>query len=215
MELLSNLSPIYQGEKPGIDSEVPSSPDVTLFKSCGLDDFRELQDAPDDEYGSFNGLGAVSMAGDARAWLARHISVSYDTSDSTTTSATSDGDAVTKCIDVTWHSPPSGSSPLSSSPLHDCYPCACSQDVHQALAQQGFLLHIFHEELRRIIPSDQNYSSTWLEDVDPRLVLSPARGYEDLCWRSAVSDTHTRPLTVSSEHEPVDRLGIWDTGDTV
>ncbi|KAG2362422.1 hypothetical protein BDR07DRAFT_1376501 [Suillus spraguei] len=49
------------------------------------------------------------------------------------------------------------------------------ENVWQAMAQQELLLDFFHEELRRIIPGTHNYNSSWLEGVDPDLVLSRSK----------------------------------------
>ncbi|KAG2351398.1 hypothetical protein BDR07DRAFT_1501560 [Suillus spraguei] len=124
-------------------------------------------------------------------------SLSDSRSDDTATSPTvPESEAAAQYIDIAWESPwyrsPGTNSPLSSSPLADSYSCACSPDVRQTMAQQELLLDFFHEELRRIIPDNHDYNSTWLEGVDPDLVLSPVQSYEELCWQSAVSDTYIR-----------------------
>ena len=181
VKLQSDLSPPHQGEKPEIDSEIPSSLDVALSKPFGVQDPRDLQDVLHDKYESFGSAGSLSTIDDVCHWLAHHMPSAYDSSDSTGT-VTSDGDAITTSIDVTWHKLPPTRDPPSS-PLRDCCSCACSQDVRRAMAQQGVLLSVFHEELRRIIPNDQDYNSTWLEEVDSALVLAPLQGDEDICRR--------------------------------
>lgn len=139
------------------------------------------------------------------AWVAHHMPYLSDSgSDSTATSAVSDGDTAAQTIDIAWDSPwyrlPQAGSPISSSPLYESYSCACSPDVRQAMAQQDLLLDLFHEELRRIIPIGHDYDSGWLEDVDPDLVLSPVESYEELCWQSAVSEAHT---TIERQRRPL------------
>lgn len=179
---------------PDIDSKVPSSPDGIFahpFNSFGHHGPCDLQD---DEYGSCDGLDGL-MTFDISPWLAHHMKSLSDSSDDTAASSTvSDSEAAAQYIDIAWDSPwyrlPGTSIPISSSPLPDSYSCACSPDVRQAMAQQELLLDFFHEELRRIIPGAHDYDSAWLEDVDPDLVLSPVQSYEELCWQSAVSDTH-------------------------
>lgn len=188
------ITAVNSGEKPDIDSKVPSSPDGIFahpFNSCGDCGPCDLQD---DEYGSCDGLDGL-MTFDISPWLAHHMKSLSDSSDDTTASFTvPDDEAAAQYINIAWDSPwyrlPGSSSPISSSPLPDSYSCACSPDVRQAMAQQELLLDFFHEELRRIIPGTHDYNSAWLEDVDPDLVLSPVQSYEELCWQSAVFDTH-------------------------
>jgi len=218
MKLLSHSLRTYQDEKPDIDSKVPSSPDGIFahpFNSCDLHNLHDLQDEEDDKYGSCDGLDGLLMTSDTRAWLAHRIPSLSDSDDSPATSTVSDSDPMAQYIDVAWDSPwyrpPQSSSQISSSPLHDSYSCACSSDVRQAMAQQELLLVLFHEELRRIIPIDHDYNSAWLEDVDLDLVLSPVQSYEELCWQSAVSETH---MTVQRQHRPLPDVpvGFGDRG---
>jgi len=192
------ITAVNSGEKLDIDPKVPSSPDVHPFNSCGLHvpyyDILREEGHDDNEY--CDDLGGLSMTLDASVWLAHHMpSLSDSGSESTATSAISDSDAMAQFIDIAWDSPwyrpPRNSSPISSSPLHDSHSSACSPDLRQAIAQQELLLDFFHEELRRIIPSDHEYDSTWLEDVDPDLVISPVQSYEELCWQSAVLEAQT------------------------
>lgn len=172
--------------------KVPSSPDVHPSISYRLHVTPDVWEQGDDKSEYRDGLSTTS---DASAWLTHRMpSLSDCGSDSTATSAVCDSDAMAQFIDIAWDSPwyrlPQPNSPISSSPLHDSYSCACSPDVRQAMAQQDLLLDLFHEELRRIIPSDHSYDCDWLEDVDPDLVLSPVQSYEELCWQAATSDTH-------------------------
>ncbi|KAG0700200.1 hypothetical protein DFH29DRAFT_933127 [Suillus ampliporus] len=185
---------VNSNEKPDVDCKVPSSPDGTFTHpfNSDLHDPSDLEDEEGGEYGSCDGLGGL-MTFDINAWLAHDMSSLSDSSEDTAaTSAISD--AAAQYIDIAWDSPwyrvPGPSSPTSSSLLHDSNSCACSPDVRQAMAQQEFLLDLFHEELRRIIPSGHDYNSAWLEDLDPDLVLSPVQSYEELCWRTTVSETH-------------------------
>ncbi|KAG1882398.1 hypothetical protein F4604DRAFT_1953432 [Suillus subluteus] len=186
------ITAVNLGEKPDIDSKVPSSPDGIFAHP--FSSFGDPCDLQDDEYGSCDGLDGL-MTFDISPWLANHMKSLSDSSDDTATNSTvPDSEATAQYINIAWDSPwyrlPGTSSPISSSPLPDSYSCACSPDVRQAMAQQELLLDFFHEELRRIIPSTHDYNSAWLEDVDPDLVLSPVQSYEELCWQSAVFDTH-------------------------
>ncbi|KAG2050909.1 hypothetical protein BDR06DRAFT_623802 [Suillus hirtellus] len=191
------ITGVKSDEKPNIDSKVPSSPDgiyVHPFNFIGHEGPCDLQD---DEYGSCDDLdGLVTF--DISPWLAHHMkSLSGGSDDTAASSTVPDSEAAAQYINIAWDSPwyrlPGTDSPISSSPLPDSYSCACSPDVRQAIAQQELLLDFFHDELRRIIPSAYNYSTAWLEDIDPDLVLSPVRSYEELCWQSAISDHKSRP----------------------
>ncbi|KAG2158591.1 uncharacterized protein EDB93DRAFT_1245821 [Suillus bovinus] len=191
------MTGVKSEEKPNIDSKVPSSPDGIYAHPFNFISHRGPCDLQDDDYESSDDHDGL-MTFDISPWLAHHMRSLSDSSDDTATSTTvPDNEATTQHININWDSPwyrpPETSSPIPSSPLSDSYSCACSQDVRQAMAQQELLLDFFHEELRRIIPSAYNYNSTWLEDVDADLVLSPVRSYEELCWQSAVSDHKPRP----------------------
>ncbi|KAG1738255.1 hypothetical protein EDB19DRAFT_1714883 [Suillus lakei] len=181
------ITSVNSGEKPDIASKVPSSPDGIFAHPFNFFGHHPC-DLQDDEYGSCDGLDSP--------WLAHHMTSLSDSSDDTAaSSAVTDSEDAAQYINIAWDSPwyrlpGTTSSPVSSSPLHDSYSCACSPDVRQAMAQQELLLDFFHEELRRIIPGAHDYNSAWLEDVDPDLVLSPVQSYEELCWQSAVSDIH-------------------------
>lgn len=187
------ITSVNSGEKPDIASKVPSSPDGIFAHPFNFFGHHPC-DLQDDEYGSCDGLDSL-MTFDISPWLAHHMTSLSDSSDDTAaSSAVTDSEDAAQYINIAWDSPwyrlPGTSSPVSSSPLHDSYSCACSPDVRQAMAQQELLLDFFHEELRRIIPGAHDYNSAWLEDVDPDLVLSPVQSYEELCWQSAVSDIH-------------------------
>ncbi|OAX34464.1 hypothetical protein K503DRAFT_785744 [Rhizopogon vinicolor AM-OR11-026] len=189
------ITAVNSGEKLDVDCTVPSSSDVHPFISCSLHIPYDMGEERDDGSEYCDGLGGLSMTLDASDWLAHHMpSLSDSGSDSTATSAISDSDSKAQIIDIAWDSPwyrpPQVNSPMSFSPLHDSHSCACSPDVRQAMAQQDLLLDLFHEELRRIIPNGDDYDSAWLDDVDPDLVLSPVESYEELCWRSSVSERH-------------------------
>jgi hypothetical protein len=197
MKLLSDLTSTYQGEQPDIEGEVTSL-DSTLINSRGFHDLGDLQNDLD---GPFDDIH-LPMIDEAWDRLAHDMSCSYN-GVGTVTSATSYGDAVAQCFDITWQGPlPLAGDAIPSWSSHD--PCACSQDVHQAIAQQGVILDLVYEELRQAIPSDQDYNSTWLEDVDP----DPVRFYEDPCWRTLVADTD---MTAQSQREPLgDYLAFED-----
>ena len=213
--LLSDLSK-RQGEKLEIDPTVPSPSGVYPHNSCDSHSPYDMRDEGEGGYDEYcDGLGGLSVTSDASAWVAHRMPYLSDSgSDSTATSAVSDGDSAAQTIDIAWDSPwyrpPQAGSPISSSPLHESYSCACSPDVRQAMAQQDLLLDLFHEELRRIIPIGHDYDSGWLEDVDPDLVLSPVESYEELCWQSAVSEA---PMTIERRRRPDVPVGCGDQLD--
>ncbi|KAG1726878.1 uncharacterized protein EDB91DRAFT_1263398 [Suillus paluster] len=204
------IKTVNSNEMPDINCNVPSSPNGIFthpFNSFSLYDHCDMQDEGDGEYGSCDGLGGL-VTFDISAWLAHDMPSLSDSSDDTT-AASAISDAAPQYIDIAWDSPwyrlPGSCSPITSSPPHDSYSCACSPDVRQAMEQQELLLDLFHDELRRIIPSSHGYNSAWLEDVDPDLVLSPVQSYEELCWQSAVSEIH-----VTRKPFPDVPVGPWD-----
>lgn len=155
---------------------------------------------------TFNPDFDVPVCLDNPSWLSDLHLTSYDDSnDSETTSAFSDDHAqyIRISSDSPWYQHHESRPEPTPSPEFDTgtFPNSCSSDVRQVIAQQELLLAIFHAELQRMIPhdSDSEYNPDWLDDVDPEVLLSPMEVYEDLCWRSAVSDKYatcqlTRPL---------------------
>ncbi|KAG2067894.1 hypothetical protein BDR04DRAFT_1104276 [Suillus decipiens] len=189
------ITTVNSDEKPDIDSKVPSSPDGIFAHPFSSFSHNGPCDIQDDEYGSCDDLDG-QMTFDISPWLAHHMeSLSDSRSDDTAASSTvPESEAAAQYIDIAWDSPwyrsPGTSSPISSSPLPDSYSCACSSDVRQAMAQQELLLDCFYEELHRIIPETHDYDFTWLEGVDPDLLLSPVQSYQEVCWQSVVPDTY-------------------------
>jgi len=59
---------------------------------------------------------------------------------------------------------------------------SCSPAVQQLITQQEYLLRVFHDELRRTVPSGGGYDTDWLDDVDPEVLIAPTETFEDLCW---------------------------------
>lgn len=155
---------------------------------------------------TFNPNFDVPVCLDNPSWLSDLHLTSYDDSDdSENTSAFSDDHAqyIRISSDSPWYQHPESRPEPTPSPEFDTgtFPNSCSSGVRQVIAQQELLLAIFHAELQRMIPhdGDSEYNPDWLDDVDPEVLLSPMEVYEDLCWRSAVSDNYatcqlTRPL---------------------
>lgn len=171
----------------------PSNP-----KSGDLHVIRDTWNEADDEHDCCGGLSVTFDA------LTPHmLSPEPSESNSTATSVASNDDPMAQFIHIAWDSPwfclPRTSNPISSSPPHGSHAFACSSDVRQAMAHQELLLDLFHEELRRIIPSDNDYDCAWVEDIDPDLVLSPVQSYEELCWRAA---TYELPMTILRQNKP-------------
>lgn len=141
---------------------------------------------------------------DSRTWVSDlHLSPYEDSDESGSSSTSSDDDAqyINIPSDSPWYRPPEspGSTPESSQdPDVGTFPDSCSPDVRQVISQQDLLLALFHAELRRVIPRDNQseYVLDWLEEVDPEVVLSPMEVYQDLCWDAAVSDHYATSQTI-------------------
>lgn len=144
---------------------------------------------------------------DGPTWVSNMHLPSYEDSDASGISSTSsDDDAqyISIPCDSPWYRPPESldsTSGSSEDPEVETFPNSCSSDVRQVISQQDLLLAIFHAELRRAIPRDNQpeYNFDWLEELDPEVVLSPMEVYRDLCWDVVVSDHYatfqmTRPL---------------------
>ncbi|KAL4071347.1 hypothetical protein V8B97DRAFT_1917566 [Scleroderma yunnanense] len=146
----------------------------------------------------------VSLSGPT--WVSNlHLSPYEDSDESGISSTSTDDDDDAQYIsipcDSPWYRRPQSSGPEPESFQAGTFPNSCSSDVRQIISHQELLLAMFHAELRRVIPCDDEseYDLDWLEEVDPEVVLSPMGVYQDLCWGSAVSDHYAalqmaRPL---------------------
>lgn len=189
---------VYYAGDSETTSDVSDGPDTMTFVHPAFRKIGHLSACDSD-------LG-IPVCLDGPSWLSDLHLTSYDDSDdSGTTSAFSDESAqyIRISSDSPWYRLPESRPEPTPSPEFDTrtFPNCCSAGVQQAIAQQELLLAIFHAELQRMIPRDgkSEYNPDWLDDVDPEVVLSPMEVYEDLCWRSAVSDKYaarqlTKPL---------------------
>lgn len=58
-----------------------------------------------------------------------------------------------------------------------------SHSLQDVLQEQQFLVAVFHDELRRMIPADASYQSEddWLHEVDAKLLLAPVEVFQETC----------------------------------
>ncbi|KAI6009881.1 hypothetical protein EDC04DRAFT_847885 [Pisolithus marmoratus] len=190
---------VYYAGNPEATSNISDDPNVVTFVHPTFREMGHLS-ACDSDFD-------IPACPDDPTWLSDLHFTSYDDSDdSGTTSAFSDDDRA-QYIRISSDSPPYRHSESRPEPTPspefaaESFVNSCSSGVRQVIAQQELLLAIFHAELQRMIPRDDEseYNPGWLDDVDPEVLLSPMEVYEDLCWRSAVSDKYaacqlTRPL---------------------
>jgi len=114
-----------------------------------------------------------------------------------------------------WKAPPSPHSitfdTLVNEDDFDYDDAPSSQSLSEVLQQQQFLVGVFHNELRRIIPGDHQYGDDWLQEVDAKLLLAPVGSYGEACKRSIASAS--RPLSTDFEPKPLPDVPI-DFDDT-
>lgn len=181
------IDAVHYAEGSEAPSGVSDADSVHLFsrRSCG--DYSLPSSACDPAFD-------IHVSHPGTTWVTDLPLTSYDSDESGTSSSTSDdAQYISIPCDDLWHRPPEVPNLKPAAADIGSYPKSCSSDVRQALAQQDFLLNLFHAELRRIVPSGDRsgYDADWIEEVDPELVLSPRGVYERLCWESAVSDKST------------------------
>ncbi|OAX37400.1 hypothetical protein K503DRAFT_783653 [Rhizopogon vinicolor AM-OR11-026] len=189
------MTAVDSGDAPDLDFEVPSEYGMTVVDSGEMSDLDFEVPTESSPFGTLDlrgldvGQSGLSMAlVEAVAGLGHSVpSLSYESSDGAPTYGPSDGDAAAQYTDTTWDSPldslPFASGSTSSAPLHDSSSCACSQDVHQAIAQQRCLLGVFHEELRQINANYHSHDYNFARDVNPDLVLQREQSDEELFWK--------------------------------
>jgi len=78
-----------------------------------------------------------------------------------------------------------------------------SHSLSLILEKQQFLVGLFHDELRRIMPGDEpyEYNDDWLKEVDAKLLLAPVEAFEETCKDSMTQVS--RPLSVDFGLKPV------------
>jgi hypothetical protein len=133
----------------------------------------------------------------------------FDDTDSET-DVDSDSDSEAQYITIPpesrwWKAPPSSRSisfdPLVDDDDHDEDDAPSSHSLSEILQQQQFLVGVFHDELRRIIPGDHPYDDDWLKEVDAKLLLAPVESFEDACKGSMISAS--RPLSADFGSKPL------------
>lgn len=87
-----------------------------------------------------------------------------------------------------------------------------SYSLSLILEKQQFLVGLFHDELRRIMPGDAHYeyNDDWLKEVDAKLLLAPVEAFEETC-KESMSQT-SRPLSMDLGSKPIPDVPI-DFGD--
>jgi len=143
----------------------------------------------------------------------------FDDTDSET-DVDSDSDSEAQYITIPpesrWWKAPLSSHPQSYGPLVDDEDlneddAPSSHSLSQVLQQQQFLVGVFHNELRRMIPGDHSYDDDWLKEVDAKLLLAPVEAFEEACKSSMVPTS--RPLSTDFGSKPLPDVPV-DFDDT-
>jgi len=143
----------------------------------------------------------------------------FDDSDSET-DVDSDSESEAQYITIPpgspwWKAPPLSHSPSFDTPVDDDYgdedDAPSSHSLSEVLQQQQFLVGVFHDELRRIIPSDHLHDDEWLKEVDTKLLLAPVESFEEACKREMIPPS--RPLSTDFGSKPLPDVPV-DFDDT-
>lgn len=133
----------------------------------------------------------------------------FDDTDSET-DVDSDSDSEAQYITIPpespwWKAPPSSHSisfdTIVDDDVLDEDDALSSNSLSDVLQHQRLLVGIFHNELRRIIPSDHPYDDDWLKEVDAKLLLAPLESFEEACKRSMIPAS--RPLSTDFGSKPL------------
>lgn len=73
-----------------------------------------------------------------------------------------------------------------------------NHSLEEVLQKQQYLVGLFHDELRRMVP-DGAYDESWLAEVDAKLLVAPVAAFEEACMGSmtvspTASDYERKPL---------------------
>lgn len=120
------------------------------------------------------------------------------------TDVESDSDAEAQYITIPpespwWKAPPKSSSDnISFDTLVDdevdFEDAPSNHSLEEVLQKQQYLVGVFHDELRRMVPPGA-YDDTWLREVDAKLLLAPVEAFEEACMSS---------MSISSKSSPTD-----------
>lgn len=145
--------------------------------------------------------------------VASEIEHDFDDSDETDsdTDVDSSSDSEAQYITIPhqspWWKPPKSSDSVSFDTLVDDDleddDAPSSHSLHDVLQEQQFLVAVFHDELRRIIPGEFSYrcDDEWLNEVDAKLLLAPVEAFEETCMSSMASSS--RPSSTDFGAKPV------------
>jgi len=145
----------------------------------------------------------------------------FDDTDSET-DVDSDSDSEAQYITIPpesrWWKAPSSSHSISFDPLLDDddlddEDIPSGHSLSEVLQQQQFLVGIFHDELRRMIPGDHPYDDDWLKEVDAKLLLAPVESFEEACRRSMTAALSPFSTDFGSKPFPDVPVDFDDAGD--
>lgn len=139
----------------------------------------------------------------------------FEDTDSETDVESSDSDSEAQYITIPadspwWKAPRSSDSPSFDSFIDsDIDDGQCTDDPPSShslsliLEKQQFLVDLFHDELRRMMPGDvpYEYNEDWLKEVDAKLLLAPVEAFEETCKGSMTRPS--RPVSTDFGYKPV------------
>lgn len=86
-----------------------------------------------------------------------------------------------------------------------------NHSLEEVLQKQQYLVGLFHDELRRMVP-DGAYDGSWLAEVDAKLLVAPVEAFEEACRDSMTVSSGSSP--VEYEHKALPDVPIdFDDGD--
>ncbi|KAF7973037.1 hypothetical protein HWV62_16316 [Athelia sp. TMB] len=94
----------------------------------------------------------------------------------------------------------------------DCDDAPSNHSLEEVLQKQQYLVGLFHDELRRMVP-EGSYDDNWLAEVDAKLLVEPVEAFKDACRGSMAASTGPTPVELDRKPLPDVPVDFEEDGD--
>ena len=94
----------------------------------------------------------------------------------------------------------------------DCDNAPSNHSLEEVLQKQQYLVGLFHDELRRMVP-EGSYDDNWLAEVDAKLLVEPVEAFKDACRGSMAASTGPTPVELDRKPLPDVPVDFEEDGD--
>jgi len=204
----------------------PYSSSADRFLSYGSETFIS-EDFSGDAYSMTSTRELVNYLVDFSSFSPKVAEVVHDFDDSDASDSDTDidydSDAEAQYITIPpespWWKAPSENSSSSGSISFDTlvgddegYDAPSNHSLEEVLQKQQYLVGLFHDELRRIVP-EGSYDDSWLAEVDAKLLVAPVEAFKDACRGSMTASTGPTPMEFERKPLPDVPVDFEEDGD--